>query len=328
MNDADLQWVAAQRPVPAPPARAATARARAALTAHASEPPLVLLRPERRNRRLRWPIRVAVAAAVAGAAAFAATLVGSGSSGPAGLGVQNAAAAPLLRLAEHVAKTAQATPLPGDATLIERLHTFPDQRSFTGADLYLDDGTYYYAPTRAGLPAAMAAGPVSDPDGSIARQVAAAVAATTLPIDQARLRMANAAFPDGKAPSEAELDRQARAAQADRAKAGVKVDHSPLPPATPEAILNGEIWSNSLDALQAGAGKPEVRAGVLDLLATIPGVQVRHTTTDGKAALELDSPPGRTATSSSSSSMPTPGRRSASPAAIPASSRASRSRTR
>jgi hypothetical protein len=137
----------------------------------------------------------------------------------------------------------------------------------------------------------MAAGPVSDPDGSIARQVAAAVAATTLPIDQARLRMANAAFPDGKAPSEAELDRQARAAQADRAKAGVKVDHSPLPPATPEAILNGEIWSNSLDALQAGAGKPEVRAGVLDLLATIPGVQVRHTTTDGKAALELDSAP-------------------------------------
>jgi hypothetical protein len=47
------------------------------------------------------------------------------------------------------------------------------------------------------------------------------------------------------------------------------------------------IWENSEQALEKGAGDPEVRAGVLRLIATLPDVTVTHTTTDGRATLTL-----------------------------------------
>ncbi len=58
------------------------------------------------------------------------------------------AEAALVKLSERIA--AEPTPT-GDATLVLRHHTFPDDKDFTGADLYVDDGRYYYAPTLAGL---------------------------------------------------------------------------------------------------------------------------------------------------------------------------------
>ena len=39
----------------------------------------------------------------------------------------------------------------GDATLVIRHQAYPDGKDIPGADLYLDDGRYYYAPTLAGL---------------------------------------------------------------------------------------------------------------------------------------------------------------------------------
>jgi hypothetical protein len=47
------------------------------------------------------------------------------------------------------------------------------------------------------------------------------------------------------------------------------------------------IWDNSEQALEKGAGNPEVRAGVLRLLATVPDVTVTRTTTDGRSTLTL-----------------------------------------
>jgi hypothetical protein len=47
------------------------------------------------------------------------------------------------------------------------------------------------------------------------------------------------------------------------------------------------IWENSEQALANGAGNPEVRAGVLRLIATLPDVNVTHTTTDGRSTLTL-----------------------------------------
>ena len=82
-----------------------------------------------------------------------AIVIGAGAlpsgDGPARVAVpEEAAAAPLVRLAARI----QTEPAPaGDATLVLRRHAFPDEEGFTGADLYLDDGRYFYAETRAGL---------------------------------------------------------------------------------------------------------------------------------------------------------------------------------
>jgi hypothetical protein len=53
------------------------------------------------------------------------------------------------------------------------------------------------------------------------------------------------------------------------------------------ATMDNEIWENSLDALQAGAGQPEVRAGVLRLLSTLPEVTVHSADVNGAAMLTL-----------------------------------------
>ena len=50
--------------------------------------------------------------------------------------------------------------------------------------------------------------------------------------------------------------------------------------------MNGMIWTNSHDALVADGTRPDVRAGVLRLLATIPEVAVTRTAFDGSPALE------------------------------------------
>jgi hypothetical protein len=47
------------------------------------------------------------------------------------------------------------------------------------------------------------------------------------------------------------------------------------------------LWGDSLDALQAGAGNPQVRAGVLRLLATMSDVTVAQTAVDGQPTLTL-----------------------------------------
>lgn len=62
---------------------------------------------------------------------------------------------------------------------------------------------------------------------------------------------------------------------------------SKYPAATPLEQENAMIWDNSMDALLAGAGDPQVRAGVLHLLATIQQITVTHGTLDGQPTLVL-----------------------------------------
>jgi hypothetical protein len=54
-----------------------------------------------------------------------------------------------------------------------------------------------------------------------------------------------------------------------------------------EETANNHIWAFSTDALTFGGGNPEIRAGVLRLLATIPEVKVTNSTTNGQATLTL-----------------------------------------
>jgi hypothetical protein len=59
--------------------------------------------------------------------------------------------------------------------------------------------------------------------------------------------------------------------------------------ATPSshAPLDNYIWEGSMDAIVAGSGDPQVRAGVLRLLATLPGITVTHGTTGGQPTLTI-----------------------------------------
>ncbi len=85
----------------------------------------------------------------------------------------------------------------GDATLVLRTHEFPDDKGFTGADLYLDSGRYFYAQTRKELRG------LKEDTGSraVKREINAAVAALELPPAEARARMIKATF-DGHEPPE------------------------------------------------------------------------------------------------------------------------------
>lgn len=213
------------------------------------------------RRRRTWAIWSTAGLGVA-ASAVAVTLVIAPAAQPASPGRSTAGATaashaqtPLMRLAAAI--TAKQAPLPGDATLIIRTQVNAQgQSTGGGADLYTDSGAYYYAPTESGLPQQIAEHNDTG-GGGFARELAAARYAVNGDLTTARQRMAIAML-------------------------------DPTPTAAQQAATtDNEIWENSLDALQAGAGQPEVRAGVLRLLSTLPEVNVRSTNVNGAAMLTL-----------------------------------------
>jgi hypothetical protein len=155
----------------------------------------------------------------------------------------------------------------GDATLVIRKQSYPASPTVTVADLYTDSGEYFFAHSVSGLPAQIASDH-NQGDGVFAREIAAAVYADHGDLSVAREKMAEAPLP-GKAP------------------------------APPSKVLKGPdrgwtvspednyIWENSMDALVAGSGNPQVRAGVLRILSTLRDVTVTSTTTDGQPTLTL-----------------------------------------
>ncbi|GAA3438795.1 hypothetical protein [Kutzneria kofuensis] len=124
-------------------------------------------------------------------------------------------------------------------------------------DLYGDDGSYYFAQTRDGLPAQVAAHN-NQGDSLFGREVEAAVYAAKGDLDTARQKMAGAA-----------------------GKPGVISERDD------KELTDWWIWSDSIGALKAGAGNPVVREGVLRLMSTLPHVAVTKTSTDGRPTLAL-----------------------------------------
>ncbi len=254
----ELDWVAARRPDTAPPSAEATRAARRALRGHLAPAP-VRTRPRRRRR---------VLAATAGLAAAATLAVAA--LQPAGdvLAPQHATASPLVDLSARLAGAAAPS---GDATLVVRRHEFPGDRPFTGADLYLDDGRYFYAPVRAELSRAGEVG-----DSHVGRYVRAAVRAVADP-----------------AGARAQVLRQRP--QADPAPAAAPEKRprtADMPPPASQATLDDNwVWMACMDAITAGAGRSDVRAGVMRLLATIPTVEV--TERDGMLEITATDYPDR-----------------------------------
>jgi len=301
LEQTEMQWLVAERPAPLRLDQATTDRVRGELLAHATEGRSGARaggsrRPLALRLLARRPARIAAFGAVLAAACGA--LLTSGGGGTArhpgtGLGalvsVPPAAAAPLAHL---TAKLAAAPPPPvGDATLVIRRQVYPSSPEIDGADLYADDGDYYYATSLAGLPAVIKQGDTVNTGGPgvQTREVAAARAALTEPIDQARQQMSIANLDlGGKAKwvtpwgatgqlsgaVRQKLEQAQKTAAADDIRS--EMSHE-----------DGMIWDNSIDALLAGAGDPQVRAGVLKLLGTVPQIAIAQGTLNGTPTLSL-----------------------------------------
>jgi len=199
------------------------------------------------------------------------------------------ASSPLVLLADNI--SASAHQQPGDATLVFR-STTDSQSSGSGYDLYTDSGPYYWAPTESGLPAQIAAHHNLG-GGLFTREIAAAEYAVHGNLATARERMASAPDPSiaGRSAA-AQMSPALLKAKAEML--GVKAaPGQSLAAAYDKAYTDNWVWGDAIDALTAGAGNPQVRAGVLRLLSTVSGVVVTHGTLDGQPTLVVgDVTPG------------------------------------
>jgi hypothetical protein len=195
----------------------------------------------------------------------------------------SAVSSPLVLLADTI--TASANKQPGDATLIFRSTTFTDGTApGSGYDLYTDSGPYYWSPTKSGLPGQVA-GHHSQGGGLFTREIAAAEYAVHGDLAIARERMADAPDPslEGKSPA-AQMSPWLLKVKAQLL--GVKpAPGQSLAAAYDKAYMDNWVWGDATDALEAGAGNPLVRAGVLRLLSTVAGVVVTQGTLDGQSTL-------------------------------------------
>lgn len=281
----EFDWIVTERPASPAPDAVATRRARRALLDHIADAGAAPAPRPVRRRRSRALV-LGGAAAAAAAAAVVVALAGGGSP-VRPTGVDEAAASPLAKLSEQ----ALGLPKPiGDATLVHRVQAYPDGTSMGGYDLYQDDGTYYYGATRAELRSAVRGG--DQVYAELRALVAAATAAPTLSPDEARRRFllatgaktTSASNGPEAAAARADAERQAAEKEAYAEKMGMTLDHTPF---SQQQLDDNMIWTTSLDVLVAGAARPEVRAGVMSLLATVPSVQVTKTVTDGRETLTL-----------------------------------------
>jgi hypothetical protein len=233
----------------------------------------------RRVRIARGGIGVGVVAVAAVAAIGVASAVPSAPAGtaqasgahPAHTGASTLPAGsahakpPLVMLAADLAAEPQPT---GDATLVERETGAPGQASINVWDLYTDNGRYYFSQTEAGLPAQVNKNK-NQGDGQFGREVAAAAYAVTGDLDTAALRMAWP-YPTSVP-----------------AWLSAQVKTMSVPAKVGAAQIDNYVWENCEDALVAGSGNPQVRAGVLRLVSALPDITVTRGTVDGQPTLTL-----------------------------------------
>jgi hypothetical protein len=229
----------------------------------------------RRDRIARGGIGAGVIAVAAVAAVGVASAVPSAPAGtarasgvhPANTGASTSSAGsadaqpPLVKLAAYLA----AAPRPaGDATLVERETAASGKASINVWDLYTDDGRYFFSQTEAGLPAQVKENN-NQGDGQFGREIAAATYAARGDLDTAALKMAW--------PYATRVPAWLSAQVKNMSVGGMQIDNY--------------IWENCEDALVAGSGNPQVRAGVLRLVSALPGITVTHGTVDGQPSLTL-----------------------------------------
>jgi hypothetical protein len=256
----------------------------------------------RRRRTVGALGKAGIGAGVAAAAAAAIVVLATSAPRPAPAGPASqspgaaspaVAGSPLVSLAAHI--TAGSGPLPGNASLIIRTQATGGQRPDVTYSLYADSGALYSGDDKVTLMEAVARHE-NLADGMDSRDVKVALYAAAGNLATAREQMATVSPGDlwlgltGAAQRAAWEKEMAREWPLLRAK-GMKT-----PPKLPagqalQDIISNRVWNNSVEALSAGGGNPQVRAGVLRLLSTIAQVTVANSTTGGQPALTLTAGP-------------------------------------
>jgi hypothetical protein len=249
-----------------------------------------------RKKWFTWTRSVRTSVGVVGVAAAAVAVVSVTSALQASPPAEPTAQAPvaepgLVTLAAAV--KASGGSLRGDASLVIRSTTAPNGKPYVTYNLCTDKGEIFFAEEQSALTGAVVRGDTlaDSYDSSV---IAATRFAASSDLDKARARMINAspnAWGVGLSPAEAQ--KVWDAAQAETIpllKAKGIENPQPRPRPTGKALedgINNILWSNSFSALAAGAANPEVRAGVLRLMSTIPDVSVTKATVNGQPALNL-----------------------------------------
>jgi hypothetical protein len=244
----------------------------------------------------------AVAAAVAivlvaTSAPRTATPAGSStgaSAGSAGLAAQPpAAGSPLVTLAADIKATGSS--VPGNASLAIVSQVIGGKLMQVYYGLYTDGGALYSGDDKKTLVSAVNEH-ANQADSVDTREVAAARYAATGNLTTARELMVNAtpnwyALGQGTAARNAAWQKgEAQRSQIMKEK-GIK---TPIKEPTGKALqadIDDSVWDNSIDSLTWGAANPEIRAGVLRLLSTLPEVTVAKSTTAGQPTLTLTAGP-------------------------------------
>jgi hypothetical protein len=193
--------------------------------------------------------------------------VSFGSVGPA---TPVAGAAVLSHLATHI-KANATMPLPGDATLVLRTQSYPNGTSNSEADLYTDSGQYFFSPTESGLSSQVSTNN-DQADGLYVREIAAAKLAATGNVQAAAQDMDEAANGLSQSVGSPPPAISARIAALKAAAANQQSAN----------LFDSWVWEDSLGAMIAGSGDPQVRAGVLQILATLPDVTISSSTSGGQ----------------------------------------------
>ncbi len=295
MTDQDLNWLAAQQPQRIGANPTARQRALLELVQHTTSRPAARrwqLRVTPHIRRSQLGIALSAGAAAAALVVAAVSTV-SGGGGSAGLSHRSAGAqtavvsvrhthpsgSPLLRLADYVNGFSTAT---GDATLVARTTASGNGQSVTVYDLYADNGEYFFSRTQSGMAAQVSANN-NQADGLFAREIAAAKLAASGSVQAGAQALADAADPSKVvSPNQPPVNQ----ALVNEKMAGQKHWWGPGNYQTGSQYAN-YVWENAQDALVAGAGDPQVRAGVLEILATLPDVTVTQGTNGNQATLTL-----------------------------------------
>ncbi|KUL34504.1 hypothetical protein [Actinoplanes awajinensis] len=271
-------------------------------TRHHESSPLI-----RRGRRLGLAGRLGIGAGVAAAAAAAVVAVVLNSSATGGVvaaGDPSAAAsggvaadgaaerAPLMTLAGSI-KTL--TSSEGDAWLVKATQVNGKKTMQVVYTLYTDGHAIYTGNSVKDIKLAIAGRQDQMEDGGYAPLLkAAAVAADSSPAD-GRTQMLKAAGDPlvglDPAAQKAEWDKQQAAAQVIIKQKGGTAKPKSYSPQAVQQHLDNALWTYSTEALSAGEGNTQVRAGVLRLMSTISAVDVKKSTTDGKATLTITAGP-------------------------------------
>ncbi|RQX11020.1 hypothetical protein DDE19_31405 [Micromonospora ureilytica] len=250
-------------------------------------------------------LSIGAAVGVAAAAAVVAVVVNSPATGGTGAGKDSSAAtsgsttvdgsaerAPLMTLAGSI-KTV--TPSAGDAWLVKATQVHGTKTMQVVYTLYTDGHAIYTGNSVKDIKRAIARHQDQMTDGGYAPLLKAAVAAADSSPADGRTQMLKAAKDPlvglDPAAQKAVWDKQQAAAQVIIKQKGGNAKPKPYSPQAVQRHFDNALWTYSTQALSAGDGNTQVRAGVLRLLSTISAVSVTNSTTHGTATLTITAGP-------------------------------------